>query len=62
MNSTTDRLLKMRVAEVMANDVVTVTANSTMCEAADVMSERHVTGVPVVDQQGQCIGVLSGSD
>ncbi len=46
----------------MACEVVTVTANSTMSEAADVLSERCVTGAPVVDQQGRCIGVLSGTD
>jgi len=62
MNSTKKRLLKLQVTDVMASDVVTVSANSTMSEAADVMSERQVTGAPVVDQQGRCIGVLSGSD
>ena len=57
-----EKLLKLRVTDVMVSDVVTVTANSTMSEAADVLSERQVTGAPVVDQQGRCIGVLSGSD
>ncbi len=57
-----DRLSQLRVADAMSRNVVTVTANSTMAEAADQLSHHQVTGAPVVDEQGRCIGVLSGSD
>jgi len=62
MNSTIERLLGLRVDDVMTRDVVAVTANSTMSEAADLLSHRHVTGAPVIDELGRCIGVLSGTD
>lgn len=58
----TDRLSQLRVADAMSRDIVTVSANSTMAEAADQLSHHQVTGAPVVDEQGLCIGVLSGSD
>ncbi|WP_148072501.1 CBS domain-containing protein [Bythopirellula goksoeyrii] len=57
-----DRLSQLRVADAMTRDVVSVSANSTMAEAADELSQQHVTGAPVVDEHGKCIGVLSGSD
>jgi len=62
MNSTIERLLSLRVQDVMTRDVVMVAANSTMSQAAGLLSYRHVTGAPVVDELGQCIGVLSGTD
>jgi CBS domain-containing protein len=46
----------------MSENVVSVTANSTMSEAADVLSERHLSGAPVVNEMGHCVGVLSGTD
>ncbi len=62
MNSTIERLLGLRVQDVMSWNVVTVPANSTMSEAADLLRKHHVTGAPVVDELGQCVGVLSGTD
>jgi predicted transcriptional regulator len=62
MNSTIERLFGLIVKDVMTNEVVSVTANSTMSEAADVLSESRVSGAPVVNEQGRCIGVLSGTD
>ena len=62
MNSALERLYGLRVKDVMTRNVVSVTANSTMAEAADVLSESQVSGAPVVDEQGRCVGVLSGTD
>jgi predicted transcriptional regulator len=59
MNSTIETL---RVQDVMTRNVVTVMANNTMAEAADVLSEHYITGAPVVDNQGRCVGVLSSTD
>lgn len=56
------RLNHLRVADAMTRNVFVVADNSTMAEAADGLYHHHVTGAPVVDDQGQCVGVLSGSD
>jgi CBS domain-containing protein len=52
----------MRVIEVMTTDVLTVRADSSLKEAAALMAERGISGVPVVDLGGQVAGVLSEGD
>jgi predicted transcriptional regulator len=62
MIATKDRLKSLRVSDAMAHHVVTVTANSTMGEAADVLCMHKITGAPVIDECGKYVGVLSGTD
>ena len=57
-----EKLTSLQVADVMTTPVMTVGANSTMSEAADVFTEHKISGAPVVDEQGRCVGVLSASD
>ncbi|TWU29744.1 CBS domain-containing protein [Bythopirellula polymerisocia] len=58
----TERMGQLCVGDAMTRNVLTITANSTMAEAADELCQHQVTGAPVVDEQGCCVGVLSGSD
>ena len=62
MATTLDRLTTLHVADAMTTQVVTVSANTTMSEAADLLMEKQITGAPVVDEHGQCVGVLSATD
>ena len=62
MNSTIERLLSLRVCDIMQSDVVTIDEGSTMSEAAKIMGEHRVSGAPVVDSLGHCVGVLSVAD
>jgi len=62
MNSAIERLLNLRVRDVMAREVVTISANCTMAEAAETIRDYSVTGVPVTDEKGRCIGILSSTD
>jgi CBS-domain-containing membrane protein len=62
MNSAIERLLSLRVADVMRRDVSTVTTDLTMPEAANGLLRSKVSGVPVVDQREHCVGVLSAVD
>ncbi len=62
MNATVSQLQKVRVADVMNRDVVTVSANSDMSDAARVLFEHGIHGMPVVDERGKCVGVLSLTD
>jgi predicted transcriptional regulator len=50
------------VKDVMTLEVVTVAVNNTMSEAADVFFEHQITGAPVVDELGHCVGMLSATD
>lgn len=49
-------------SDVMSRGVVSVEANDSIQDAMQVMTEHHVSGVPVVDEQNRCIGVISTSD
>ena len=50
------------VGEVMTEPVITITADATVSEAARVMSHRRVKRLPVVDDEGALIGVISRAD
>lgn len=49
-------------AEVMKTDVITVAPNEHIRDALAMMVENHVSGLPVVDGRGRCVGVLSAFD
>lgn len=52
----------MRVAEVMRADPITVTPETTLADALVTLADAHVSGLPVVDSQGQLVGVVSTTD
>jgi len=52
----------MKVAELMQTNLQTVSPDSTVADAVVVLSESHVTGVPVVDHSGKVVGVLTTTD
>lgn len=62
MITTNDRLKTLTVADAMSHGLITISCNSTLSEAADVLCEHQITGAPVVDEHGRCVGVISGSD
>ncbi len=62
MRNTIERLRSLRVCDVMSKAVVPVSANQTMADAAAVFMKNNITGAPVVDEQGHCVGVLSTVD
>jgi CBS domain-containing protein len=51
-----------KVADVMSRDVITVTPETTLRELAKILSEKRINGVPVVDDRGSVLGVVSESD
>jgi CBS domain-containing protein len=50
------------VTDVMTSDVVTVSPELSLTEAADVLSERGIGAVPVVDGSGTIVGLLRDED
>ena len=52
----------MKVAELMTTDVVTVGPETTLKEAAAILSEKGISGLPVIDAEGSVIGVFSEGD
>jgi CBS domain-containing protein len=49
-------------ADLMCRDVVSVWPNHTLAQAAAVMLREQVSGLPVVDTSGVCVGVFSVTD
>lgn len=52
----------MRAHQIMTRQVITVTPETTIVEAANVMLKHHVSGLPVVDAAGQLVGIVSEGD
>ena len=52
----------MRAADVMTREVLTVDADKGVREAAALLSERGISGVPVVDEDKHVIGIVSEGD
>lgn len=52
----------MRVEDVMASDVATVKPDTPLRDVARLLVERAISGVPVVDEDGALVGVVSEAD
>jgi CBS-domain-containing membrane protein len=52
----------MRAADVMTQHVITVDGNATVQGVAALLSERGISGVPVVDEGNRVIGMVSEGD
>jgi CBS domain-containing protein len=52
----------MRAEDVMTRAVIAIDPNATVLEAARVMLQHHISGLPVIDKQGKLVGVLSEGD
>jgi CBS domain-containing protein len=50
------------VADRMASNPIVIRADASLTDAAALMDEHHVHGVPVVDHNGILVGVLSQTD
>jgi CBS domain-containing protein len=56
---TQSTFLHLRVSEVMSSPVHTLTEDMKVSEALDIMNEKKVRRLPVVDKSGNMIGILS---
>ncbi len=52
----------MRVEDVMTNEVWTVQSDTRLKEAAEILTNRRISGLPVVDGENHVVGVLSEGD
>lgn len=50
------------IRDIMNRDVVTINAAGTIHEAMMLMEENRVSTLPVVDNEDNCVGILSTSD
>jgi CBS domain-containing protein len=62
LNPMTAKSSSPTAADVMQRDVITVREGDTLQEAMQLMTENHVTGLPVMSSKGRCVGVVTASD
>ena len=55
-------LNKLTVGKLMTRKVLTVTPDALVVDAADLMTEHKIAGLPVVDAEGAVIGIVTESD
>lgn len=52
----------MKARDIMSHPVVTVTPETTVAEAAGQMISRHISGLPVIDDNGALVGLVTEGD
>ena len=52
----------MQASDIMTTDVIIVRPNASIFEAATLLTEHHISGIPVVDDGGAVVGMLSEGD
>ena len=52
----------MKAADIMARKVIAISPEHSVKHAACVMSEKHISGLPVLDDNGSLVGILTEGD
>ena len=55
-------LAGMEINKIMTRQPITITSEATINEAARIMLEHKISGLPVVNNEGKIIGVITESD
>lgn len=55
-------LARLKIGELMSSNPATISAEATIGEAARLMLEKKISGLPVVDQARQVVGIITESD
>jgi CBS domain-containing protein len=62
MDIAVDRLMTLKVKDVMTRKVICVAKDQCLSAAAGLFLEKGISGAPVTDEQGRCVGMLSAID
>ena len=52
----------IKVKDIMSREVITVSPDTEIAQAAKLLLTKRINGVPVVDQSGKLVGILCQSD
>jgi CBS domain-containing protein len=56
------QIAKMTVARVMTLDPITISPEDTLGQAVNLMLDNKISGLPVVDETGAIVGIITESD
>jgi predicted transcriptional regulator len=62
VNATSKPFLALTANDLMSRNVAIVPRAMSLRTAAHLLVETHISGAPVVDDRGECVGVLSSTD
>jgi CBS-domain-containing membrane protein len=62
MLTTTKSFLDLTAFNLMSRHVVTIPRQMSLQAAAHMLAQADITGAPVVDEHGRCVGMLSSTD
>ena len=62
MTTTNKPLLDLTAADLMSRDVISIPWQMSLRAAAHELAQARVSGAPVTDEDGRCVGVLSATD
>lgn len=62
MITATKPFLTLTAGDLMSRDVTMIPRSMSLRTAAHLLSETQISGAPVVDEAGECVGVLSATD
>src|SRR5690349_19446865 len=52
----------MKASDIMSSRVVSVAPDATVLEATQLMLENRISGLPVIDQAGTLVGIITEGD
>jgi CBS domain-containing protein len=53
---------RLEAADLMQRDIVTVAPQDSLRDALALMTDNHVTGLPVMDEKDRCVGLITATD
>jgi CBS-domain-containing membrane protein len=62
MRAATKPLASLTAADLMSRDVTVIPRHLSLRTAAHLLSQARVSGAPVIDAGGACVGVISSTD
>jgi CBS domain-containing protein len=51
-----------RAKDIMTSDVITVTKDQTVNQVIEILMDKNISGLPVVDENGNVIGIVTEGD
>jgi CBS domain-containing protein len=62
MTEILERLKTLTVQDAMSSEAIEVCQDESLERSATIMMKHHVSGLPVVDGEGRCVGMLTAYD
>jgi len=53
---------KVKVADVMTSPIITITPNTSLREAANIMIKKGIRRLPVINEKGDLVGIITDND